>query len=207
MSRWFPDLQPSIVEKLSGYHDELLKFNKTINLISQTTVKTADIVHFADSVLASKLIAPHLTPDAPLYDFGSGNGFPGLVFGIIFPKTQAILIERDTRKAEFLKHVRSFLNLDNVEVRSVDAEDLPHDSVVNAIARGYAPLHKVLLTARHQVKVGGKFFHLKSDSWPQELAGIPSQLFTVWDSSLLGQYSLPETGVQMAVVITEKVGK
>ena len=205
IAKWFPKLTPATVDQLSKYHDELLKYNKTINLVSEQTLKKADIVHFSDCILATTLIEQNLIPNAPLYDFSSGNGFPGLVYGILFPKNQVILLEKDTRKAEFLKHVRTLIPLDNVEVRNIDADALPENSVQNAMTRAYLPLNKVLLTARHQIKPGGKFFHLKSDSWPQELASVPSQLFTVWDPSLLGQYSLPETGVTMAVVITVKL--
>lgn len=206
IAKWFPQLAAPTIEKLSKFNDELLKFNKTINLVSEQTLKKADVVHFADCIHATTLIEKHISPDAPLYDYGSGNGFPGIVMGILFPKVQTILVERDTKKAEFLKHVRSLLGLDNVEVKAVDTEDLPAGSVQNAMARDYAPLHKLLLSARHSVKAGGQFFHLKTDSWPQELASVPSQLFTVWDPSLLGQYSLPEAGGTMAVVITKKIG-
>lgn len=205
IAKWFPKLAPATVDQLSKYHDELLKYNKTINLVSEQTLKKADIVHFSDCILASQLIEQSLIPNAPLYDFNSGNGFPGLVFGILFPKVPTILIEKDSRKAEFLKHVRTLLALNNVEVRNIDPDDLPANSVQNAMTRAYLPLHKVLLSSRHQIQPGGSFFHLKSDSWPQELASVPSQLFTVWDPSLLNQYSLPETGGTMAVVITKKI--
>lgn len=205
VSKWFPKLAAPTVDKLSKYHDELLKFNKTINLVSEQTLKKADIVHFADCILASELIEKNLIPNAPLYDFNAGNGFPGLVFGILYPKVQTILVEKDSRKAEFLKHVRTLLSLENVEVRNLDPDQLAENSVQNAMSRAYLPLHKVLLSSRHQIQPGGKFFHLKSDSWPQELASVPSQLFSVWDPALLDQYSLPETGVTMAVVITKKI--
>ncbi len=205
IAKWFPQLQAKTVDQLSKYNDELLKFNKTINLVSEQTLKKADIVHFSDCILACSLIEQNLISNAPLYDFNSGNGFPGLVFGIIFPKIQTILIEKDSRKAEFLKHVRTLLHLENVEVRNIDPDEIAENSVLNAMSRAYLPLHKVLLSSRHQIQPGGKFFHLKSDSWPQELASVPSQLFSVWDPAMLGQYSLPETGVTMAVVITNKI--
>lgn len=205
IAKWFPQLDKAAVEKLSTYNDELLKFNKTISLISEQTVKKTDVVHFADSVLASQLIYANLILNAPLYDFGSGNGFPGLVFGILYPQTQLVLMEKDSKKAEFLKHIRSLLKLENVEVRTGELEELAENSVQNAMSRAYIPLNKLMLSSRKVIASGGKFFYLKSDSWPQELAGVPSQLFTVWNPSLLGQYSLPETGTSMAVVITQKI--
>jgi 16S rRNA (guanine527-N7)-methyltransferase len=203
--KWFPNLAAIELELLGRFEAELLKFNKTINLISPNTIKTLDVVHFADCIQACDLIFKKLHPDAPLYDFGSGNGFPGIIFGILYPSVNVILVERDARKAEFLKHCRSYLGLQNVEVRVMDVKDLPKGSIKNVMARGYAPLHKVMILNRHQLVIGGRFFHLKSDAWAQELAGVPSQVFTVWTASLVGSYKLPETGAPMAVVITEKV--
>ena len=121
LEKWFPQISKDKIDHIDRYYDELMKFNRTINLISSNSVKSADIVHFADSISACQIIEPALILDAPVYDFGSGNGFPGLIFGILFPKTKVILIERDSKKAEFLKHLRGILNLRSVEVHNMEA--------------------------------------------------------------------------------------
>src|SRR3712207_4901501 len=79
LKKWFPDLSPGTVERLVLYLSELLRYNKTTNLIPQSTIKNAEAVHIADSILASRLVEPMLVGDHPLYDFGSGNGCPGIV--------------------------------------------------------------------------------------------------------------------------------
>jgi 16S rRNA (guanine527-N7)-methyltransferase len=64
-----------------------------------------------------------------------------------------------------------------------------------------------MLAVRKPVAKGGRFFHIKSDAWATELSSVPSQLFSFWTPSLLGQYRIPETSVDMAVVLTEKIAE
>lgn len=204
--KWFPELSLDVLDRLATYTQELLKFNKTVNLISATTIKTAESVHFGDCIIAARLIEKNLTPGAPLYDFGSGNGLPGLVFAIMFPKLKVVLVDRDQRKLEFCKHVVATTKLTNVSIHVGAVEDLPDGSVLNAVGRGFAPLSRALINARKVVGKGGKFFHMKGDGWANELAQVPSQLFTHWSPSLIGQYRAPESTVELSVVLATKLG-
>lgn len=190
-AKLFPTLPDNAANQLLVYHSELVRFNKAVNLVSPATIPNAETLHFADSALASNLIAKNLVPKHPLYDVGSGNGFPGLVFAIFYPEVPVVLVDRDKRKAEFLKHVASTLTLKNVTVEAVSVENLRPVSVFNMVSRGFAPLHRALLACRKQVAQGGKYFHMKGDAWVNEVAQVPSQLFSYWTPSLLGQYKLP----------------
>jgi 16S rRNA (guanine527-N7)-methyltransferase len=205
LSKWFKDLSPETVAKLVIYHSDLIKFNKAVNLISTGTIKNAESVHLADSILASQMIAKALLPNHPVYDFGSGNGFPGLVMAILYPDLKVILVDRDKRKLEFLKHVIFTLKLANCSTEEIDVEKLPDRSVFNVVSRGFAPLPKSLILCRKSIANGGKFFHLKSDGWAGELASVPTQLFSFWNPSLLGQYRIPGIGVDAAVILTDKI--
>ncbi len=202
--KWYPDLSEIQIKMLGSYYIELMKFNMAVNLIATSTIRNAEVVHFADSILASRIVARGLVSERVVWDLGSGNGFPGLVLGILYPEVKVILFDRDNRKVEFLKHAISHLKLLNVEARSGLVEDLPAGSLFNVVARGFAPLSRSLLICRKQLAPGGRFFHLKGDGWATELGAVPSQLFSFWSPSLFGQYQLPETGSAMAVVLTER---
>lgn len=205
LGKWFPQLPPGAISGFGDFHTELVKFNKTINLVSEASLYHTDTIHFGDSILACQMIEKNLVAGAPLYDFGSGNGFPGLVFATLFPKIKVIMVERDLRKAEFLKHMISILKVSNATVQASTVEGIAERSVKNAMARGFAPLHRALLICRKQFSAGGKFFHLKGDGWANELGAVPSQLFSFWSPSLLGQYKLPDNSAELSVVITEKI--
>ena len=95
---WFSDLTDRESAALITYLSELLRFNKTINLIANSTASNADAVHIGDAVFASRLIAPCIIPGKPVYDFGSGNGIPGLVYALLY---KFVLSENVTRIFHF----------------------------------------------------------------------------------------------------------
>ena len=95
IKEWFPSLSEKTHQQLKVYHSELLKFNKVVNLISSKTVPHADAIHFADSLLAAEQVIKKAIQFEPLYDLGSGNGFPGLVYSILYPDQKVILVDID----------------------------------------------------------------------------------------------------------------
>jgi 16S rRNA (guanine527-N7)-methyltransferase len=204
---WFPDLSSEQVGSLITYLGELNKFNKAVNLVSPQTLPLADAVHFADAVYAFQLIKKELRGGVPLYDFGSGNGIPGLIMGLLDPALKVILVDRDERKLEFCKHVIATTKASNITTMKAEIDNLPRHSVVNAVARGFAPLPRALLAARNIVAKRGKFFHLKGDQFAQELSAVPSQLFSFWQPRLLGEYRLPDKGADMSVLVTDKIAE
>lgn len=204
MDQWFPDLSEETRVALKKYHTELLKFNKTLNLIGVKTIPMADAIHFADSILAARVIEKDLKFDE-IYDFGSGNGFPGIIMAILMPTKKFHLVDPDSRKAEFLKTIISELHLKNVDVLVRSLENLPDSSVQCAVSRGLAPISKAILMARKVVPVGGVYYHLKGEEWATEIADIPTQLCSFWQPGLLGDYKLPVGEIRFAVVKTEKV--
>lgn len=202
---WFPDLSPEVKSRLKTYHDELLKFNKTINLVSAKTMFVADAIHFADSILASKAIMTGNPGINRIYNLSSGSGFPGVVFAVLYPQVQVVLLEVDQKKNEFLKHIVSHLGLKNVSVENKTVDSFPDGSIQYAMARGLASISKVILMCRKVVPKGGAFFHLKSEEWGMEVGEIPTQLCSIWSPSLVGEYKLPVGAVRFAVVKTEKI--
>ncbi len=201
---WFPAMSESDIDKLIVYLGELNKFNKAVNLVSPSTLAQADALHLADSVYAGELIVPKLIDGEALFDFGSGNGFPGLVLGALNPSLQVKLVDRDERKLEFCKHVAATIGAKNITTIKCEVERLPPGSVKNVVSRGFAPLAKAMMIARAPVAKGGKFFHLKGEQWATELSSVPSQLFSFWQPSLIGSYRLPDLGGEMSVVLTDK---
>jgi 16S rRNA (guanine527-N7)-methyltransferase len=206
IAEWFPDLQPIQQDKIKIFFDEVLKFNKTINLVSAKAIFTMDLMHFADSILASRVISSSLKGDS-VYDIGSGNGFPGIIFAILNPTIQVILVDSDQRKCEFLKHCITTLNIQNASVLNKKIEALPDGSIVNAMTRGFANIAKSILITRKVFKKGGVFFHLKSEEWASEVASIPTQLCSFWMPSLCSEYKLPVGPIKYAVVKTEKINE
>lgn len=202
---WFPEIDSATLTKLRSYADAIVKFNKTINLIGPKTVQFIDSLHFADSMLASRVIAKDSPSIDVIYDFGSGNGFPGMVFGILNPKTKVVLIDSDTRKIEFLKHTISHMHLSNIEARCLTVESLPAESVKFCVSRGFANISKSILLARKCFAKGGIYYHMKSEQWGLEVSEIPIQLCSIWNPALVSEYKVQNIPVKFAVVKTVKL--
>jgi 16S rRNA (guanine527-N7)-methyltransferase len=205
LDSWFADLGKPALDQLKKYFDELVKFNKSLSLVSTKTLAQADVLHFADSILASRIIREDAKDMTEIYDFGSGNGFPGLVFATIFPDVNVVLVDSDQRKCEFLKHCIAQMGLKNVTVRNEQVEGLEYDSIKYCMCRAFANISKAVMSARNCVSFEGVFYHMKGEAWSQEVAEIPSQLCSLWSPGLVKEYKLPIGAFKFAIVKTNKI--
>jgi 16S rRNA (guanine527-N7)-methyltransferase len=65
--------------------------------------------------------------DERVADVGSGGGLPGIPLKLALPGLSLCLVESDQRKAEFLRHAVTALELSEVEVEARRAEELGRD--------------------------------------------------------------------------------
>ncbi len=200
----FPELKGDVDEKLRAYFLELVRFNGRINLISARTEEHGDLIHIADSIYAAKMILKKST-HKQIYDIGSGNGLPGIIIALLDPSRQVILIDKDARKIEFLKHVAARIGMKNITAMQKRIEELPEDSVHCCVSRGFASISKSILTLRKCCSKGAEYYHMKSESWVREIAQIPTQVISFWEPELIGEYKLPMIESQFAVVLTRKI--
>jgi 16S rRNA (guanine527-N7)-methyltransferase len=170
------------------------------------TLPFADAIHFADSIHGCKIIYDNDKNITTLCDIGSGGGFPGLVFAIMYPKINVVLIDIDKRKIEFLKQTVKALELTNVSFLDKNVETLPDDSIDCAVSRGFAPIPNTIMVARKIVKKGGRYYHFKNEQWASEIAIIPTQLCSLWAPSLVSEYKLPIGDAKFSIIKTDKIG-
>lgn len=206
IDEWFPEIPETVRGRLKLYHGELMKVNKSFGLVLPKTIPSADAIHFADPILAWRVIEKD-NKFNEIYDVGSGGGFPGLVFALLSPGKRFHLVESDLRKAEFLKQIILTLRVENADVIVKSIETFPPDSVNCAVCRSFLPLSRSLLVARKIFATKGVFYHLKGDEWAGEISSLPTQLCSYWQPGLLGEYKLPgpsSSETRLAVIRTEK---
>ena len=151
----FTQVSRETIISLNKYEEKLIKANKTLNLIGNSTIKNVWNRHFLDSAQVIDFIDKN---DKTLVDIGSGAGFPGLVLAIL-SKDKKIpikinLIEKSPKKVKFLKEIIKDLRLDvNVLNQNIfeDRKILSQDVLV---ARAFKPL-KIIL----------KLIHSKAEKW------------------------------------------
>jgi 16S rRNA (guanine527-N7)-methyltransferase len=108
-------------------------------------------------------------------DVGSGAGLPGLVWAIVRPDLQIVLIEPLLRRSVFLAEAAAELGVaDRVEVRRDRAEDLSRTTGWHAAdvvtARAVAPLERLIGWTVPLLAPGGRLVALKGSSAAAELA-------------------------------------
>ena len=132
------------VPLLKQYWELLLKWQKTVNLISSKTIKDGWERHILDSAQLYFLLENQCDV---LMDVGSGGGLPAIVLAILNqklngPLKQIILVESDLRKALFLKECARNLKL-NIQVERERVENVNFQPNV-ITARAFAPLNQLL---------------------------------------------------------------
>ncbi|MGH7229471.1 MAG: 16S rRNA (guanine(527)-N(7))-methyltransferase RsmG [Nitrospiraceae bacterium] len=106
------------------YYNELIAWNKKINLTTISQEKEIAVKHFLDSLAYSKVLPPFPNDNESLLDVGSGAGFPGLPLKICHPDLDLTLLEPSTKKTAFLRHVIGKLELKKTIVLSKRLQDL-----------------------------------------------------------------------------------
>lgn len=148
-------LPAEINRRLKIYADLLVHWQKTINLVSPSSLPDLWTRHIADSVQVQAAV-----PEARHWvDLGSGGGFPGLVTAIVLadePGAEIHLVESDKRKAAFLRTVARETSAPAViHAERIESFVLSHRAKVEAVsARALAPLPQLLVFAEKFLVAG-----------------------------------------------------
>ncbi len=94
------------------YLEELILWNKKMNLTGARSPERMVIELFLDSLVPSAAIAGN----SPLLDAGSGAGLPGVPLKIVCPGLEVHLLESRAKRVSFLRQVVRQLGLGKMEV-------------------------------------------------------------------------------------------
>ena len=131
------------IDDLLIFKKNLLKKNKSFNLISRNDEKIIDIRHIYDSAQVIDMIDKNIKKCA---DLGSGSGFPGIILAILSKhkdiKAHFTLYEKSLRKSDYLNEIIDKLKLDAtvinkniLEIKNVESETI--------IARAFKPVGEI----------------------------------------------------------------
>ena len=152
-------------KQIEIYRELLLNQNQSFNLFSRKESKLKLKLLFEQGALTGKALSlVFKSLSSPVLDIGSGNGFPGLLLAILFPKNVFYLCERSRKKAEFLKHTASRAKINNAKALCQSAEDLKETFEV-VLSQAAGPLDQMLRLLEKVLSSKGQAFLWQSYSW------------------------------------------
>lgn len=105
------NLPAPVRERIDAFVSLLLRWNRTINLVSAQSAGEIWSRHIPDAVVMARLVPPA----ARVVDVGSGGGLPAIPFALVRPDCGVTLVEPRGRRVAFLRAAVRELKL-NAEV-------------------------------------------------------------------------------------------
>lgn len=141
IKKYFADFTPQQIEQFDSLKDLYTEWNQKINVISRK-----DMDHFYEHhVLHSLSIATQF--DFPngyeIMDLGAGGGFPGIPLAIFFPEVQFHLVDSINKKLKVVQAIAEAIDLKNVTVQHLRAEEIKNRQFDLVVSRAVAPLKEL----------------------------------------------------------------
>ena len=124
------ELSEEKVKALEFFLEELMRWNRKMNLTSIRRPFEIVVKHFLDSLAVS----PYLSQGCSLLDIGSGAGFPCIVLKISDPSLKVISIDSSQKKLSFQKHLIRQLRLEGID--AVHAH-LPDPGIADKLSKSF----------------------------------------------------------------------
>ncbi len=216
LEQFIPDftLSEDKIHQLRIFYDNLLEWNKVMNLTAITEEEDVYTKHFLDSYsFLTSVSRETFCPENGtfrLIDVGTGAGFPGIPIAVAFPEINVTLMDSLNKRVKFLEDTVQKLGLKNVVCIHARAEELAHDSKYReqfdvVVSRAVANLSTLSEYCIPFVKQGGKFVAYKGDKAAEEIpAG--NKAAAMLGAKLTREFSfyLPETDYRRTILTYTK---
>ncbi len=202
-------MKNDIENKLERFAHILLEENEKYNL---TAIKDKELIrtkHFDDSLKLLDIYAFH--SNDKVLDIGTGAGFPAIPLAIARPDLQFTLLDSQTKRTNFLKLVKTELDLDNVHIINGRCENIAREKEYReafdyVMARALAPLPTLLELAIPFLKVDGVFFAYKSKNFDDEYKASTVAMKEL-KTKLIDKYEYSINEIKRVIVLFKKIDK
>ena len=170
-------LSEEAVSRFATLIEEIQRWSKIADLLSQTNPETIIDKHIIDSLS----LFPWIPSGSRVLDLGSGAGFPGLPLAVTNPEISIILIEARRKRANFLKESIRKLGLRNARAYEGRAEDLSQEKdlqfAFNVVTtRATWNIHLFLALANPFLRSNGIAIAMKGPRLSEELVEMFSKI-------------------------------
>jgi 16S rRNA (guanine527-N7)-methyltransferase len=161
------DVDQACLDKFALLAQELVKWNRKINLTSIEHPDEIVIKHFIDSLTIAEVVGRR----GRLLDIGSGAGFPGIPLKIVLPELQVVSVDSVEKKIIFQRSIARLLKLEDFTAMHARIESLP-EKLANGfdriVSRAYADIQTFARVALPLLKSGGIIIAMKGAGGKRE---------------------------------------
>jgi 16S rRNA (guanine527-N7)-methyltransferase len=155
---------------INVFQENLLKFNKSYNLIGKSTIDDFYNRHVIDSAQIVDFVGQE---QKKIIDFGSGAGLPAIILAILRPDCEFHLIEKSFRKGQFLSIMADIIpNIKIFQNKIQDLQEVKYDIIT---ARAFASLRKVLQFSQRFLTDNSKLILHKGKKSQEEISEAKRQ--------------------------------
>lgn len=189
-------LEENLADPLLHYADELLHWNRRINLTAITDPREVLVQHVLDSLSVLPYVRSGL-----LMDVGSGGGLPGLLIALARPDVEVISLESRNKKVAFQRHAARVLKLGNfrAEAQRVEAW-VQQPPCAQIISRAFASLSDFVTLAGMHLAPQGQMLAMKGKAEREEREAVP----TPWQVVKMPRLTVPTLDADRHLVILER---
>ena len=197
------------VETLAAHANELLKWNRKINLTRIVDPVEMALKHYVDSLAC----VPHIPAGARVLDIGSGGGFPGVPVAVVAQPAHVLMIDSVGKKISFVQHAIRMLRLSSAEARHVRVQALAEEpdyreAFDRVVCRALTGVDQIIELAFPLLKTGGMVVALKGreDRAQQECdrAGKEGESDPATGTHRILAYRLPVLNEKRSVILINK---
>jgi len=205
------ELTSQQLEQFQVYYQELIDWNRRLNLTAITDYEEVQVKHFLDSLTVALALRQPPFKGMKLIDVGTGAGIPGIPLKLLLPDTNLVLLDATKKKANFLEHIVHKLGLKDVAVVVGRAEEIAHRPEYRqqfdlALSRAVANLPALVELTLPFCAIGGRFIAQKKGDMGEEVPAAQRAI------SLMGgkltdvkRIELPEFADERWLVVIDKV--
>ena len=142
---------------INQFLEKALIYNQNHNLFKRSTKEELE-----RDVVESMSINSHISNKTKILDLGSGAGFPGIITAITNPTCKIHLLEKNKKKAYFLKKTILELELKNAFVINKKIEEKNDIGLFGLItARAFSSTNNILKLTKNNSDIKTKYILLK----------------------------------------------
>jgi len=139
--KYFSEFTDKQVAQFAALQSLYNDWNEKINVISRKDIEHLYLKHVLHSLSIAAVF--NFNDDTSIIDIGTGGGFPGIPLAIYFPNVQFHLVDSIGKKLKVVNEIALALELKNITVEHIRAEEIKNRRFDFAISRAVAPLKEL----------------------------------------------------------------